>query len=165
MTWNAIDMQKMTKVQRYEFALACLEGMVREEGTPHIDDIALMATICSLVKALQPHAYWVGFYRLVADGVLVVGPYQGTPGCLEIRIGRGVCGAAALERRTIIVGDVENYPGHISCDAASRSEIVLPVFDALGNLTAVLDIDSSELNAFDEIDEYWLSTLLAVFKR
>jgi len=165
MTWNAIDLSAMSKKERYDFALACLEGIVREEGSRNVDDIALMATICSLVKALQPHAYWVGFYRLVKPGLLVVGPYQGTLGCLEIEFGRGVCGMAAAERRTIIVLDVERFPGHIACDASSRSEIVLPVFDGKGSLTGVLDLDSSEPGAFDEIDEHGLCALLAVLKR
>lgn len=155
----------MTKKERYDYAHTCLNGLVDSEGGGAIDQIALMATVCSLVKSLQPHAYWVGFYRNMGDGILMVGPYQGTPGCLQIQFGKGVCGTAALTEKTVIVPDVHAFPGHIACDAASRSEIVLPVFDCRGKLIAVLDLDSTEPEAFDQVDEHGLCALLAVFKR
>src|SRR5512146_3314050 len=106
------------------------------------DPIASMATISALVH----HAFgflWTGFYRVVSPTLLRVGPYQGTLGCLEIAVGRGVCGTAAAERRTVVVSDVSAFPGHITCDARSASEIVVPVFGRDGALIAVLDIDSS----------------------
>jgi GAF domain-containing protein len=91
----------------------------------------------------------------------VVGPYQGTLGCLRIAFGRGVCGTAAAERRTVIVPDVDAFPGHIACDARSKSEIVVPVFGADGALIGVLDVDSTELAAFDEADAAGLERILA----
>lgn len=129
------------------------------------DDIAEMATVSALVH----HAFgflWTGFYRVVEPGRLMrVGPYQGTLGCLEITFGRGVCGTAAAERRTVVVPDVEAFPGHIACDGRSRSEIVLPVVDATGELIAVFDVDSEELNMFDDDDAAGLAAILARFAR
>ncbi len=125
------------------------------------DDVAKMATVSCLVH----HAFgnlWTGFYRVVQpDTLLRVGPYQGTLGCLDIRFGKGVCGTAAAERRTVIVPDVEQFPGHIACDGRSRSEIVVPVFDRAGTLIAVFDVDSTELAAYDEADRDGLERLLA----
>jgi GAF domain-containing protein len=113
------------------------------------------------------HAFghlWTGFYRVVEqDALLRVGPYQGTLGCLEIRIGRGVCGTAAAERRTVVVPDVHAFPGHIACDARSRSEIVVPVLDPSGELLAVLDIDSDEPAAFDDDDAAGLERIVGWF--
>ena len=127
------------------------------------DDIAAMATMSALIHHAFGHL-WTGFYRVVEPGVMLrVGPYQGTPGCLEIRFGRGVCGTAAAERRTVVVADVETFPGHISCDARSRSEIVVPVFGASGDLLAVLDIDSAEPSAFDDIDRIGLERIIEWF--
>ena len=129
------------------------------------DVIAAMATTSALLHHAFGHL-WTGFYRVVEPGALLrVGPYQGTLGCLDITFGRGVCGSAAAERRTIIVPDVQLYPGHISCDARSRSEIVVPVFDAHGLLLAVLDIDSSVPDAFGEADREGLEALVAWFAR
>jgi L-methionine (R)-S-oxide reductase len=91
---------------------------------------------------------------------LLVGPYQGTMGCLEIQFGRGVCGTVASERQTRVVDDVNDFPGHIACDSASASEIVLPVFDAAGELIGVFDVDSTLHAAFDEVDREWLERIL-----
>lgn len=126
------------------------------------DDIAGMATISALLHHGFGHL-WTGFYRLVSPSQLLIGPYQGTLGCLEIAPGRGVCGTAASERRTIVVPDVERFPGHISCDARSRSEIVVPVFDRDGALMAVLDIDSDRLAAFDAEDARGLEQIVCWF--
>lgn len=126
------------------------------------DDIAGMATIAALVHHAFRHL-WTGFYRVVEPGLLRVGPYQGTLGCLEIEFGRGVCGTAAAERRTLVVPDIRRYPGHISCDARSRSEIVVPVFDRAGGLIGVLDIDSTRLAAFDEEDANGLARIARWF--
>ena len=109
---------------------------------------------CILAQAFKPRFFWTGFY--VVDPLktqeLVVGPYQGTLGCLRIPFGKGVCGHVAATGEPIIVPDVHAFPGHIACDSASNSEIVVPVFDGQGNLAAVLDVDSTELGAFDEVD-------------
>jgi GAF domain-containing protein len=106
--------------------------------------------------------FWTGFYLVdpARPDELVVGPYQGTLGCLRIAFGRGVCGAAAAERRTLIVPDVDAFPGHIACDSRSRSEIVVPVVGANGALIGVLDVDSTELAAFDETDAAGLERIL-----
>ena len=123
-----------------------------------------MATMSALLHHGLGHL-WTGFYRVVAPDLLRVGPYQGTLGCLEIAFGRGVCGTAAAERRTVVVEDVETFPGHIACDGRSRSEIVVPVFDARGALIAVLDIDSEEIGAFDDEDRRALERLVKWFDR
>lgn len=131
---------------------AVLEGM---------DDlVAVMATVACLVHEALPYASWTGFYRVVAPELLRVGPYQGPMGCLEIPFDRGVCGAAARERTTQVVADVHAFPGHIACDATSRSEIVVPVEDGRGELVAVLDIDSRSPGAFDEVDRQELEALV-----
>jgi GAF domain-containing protein len=127
------------------------------------DPIAEMATVSALVH----HAFgnlWTGFYRVVEKGRLLrVGPYQGTLGCLEIAFGRGVCGTAAAEGRTVVVENVDQFPGHIACDSKSRSEIVVPVWDRQGELTAVFDVDSDRIGAFDRRDSDGLERILARF--
>lgn len=128
------------------------------------DDIAGMATMAALVHHAFRHL-WTGFYRVVKPGLLRVGPYQGTLGCLDIEFGRGVCGTAAAERRTVVVPDVARYPGHISCDPRAKSEIVVPVFDPTGSLLAVLDIDSSRRSAFDHEDVDGLERVTRWFAR
>lgn len=127
------------------------------------DEIAEMATLSCLLHHAFGHL-WTGFYRVVEpDRLLRVGPYQGTLGCLDIRFGRGVCGTAAAERRTVVVEDVEAFPGHIACDGRSRSEIVVPVLGPDGGLLAVLDVDSEHLATFDEADRVALERLVARF--
>lgn len=126
------------------------------------DDIAGMATL----SALLHHSFgylWTGFYRVVSSNRLLIGPYQGTLGCLEIEFGRGVCGTAAAEQRTMIVPDVTRFPGHITCDARARSEIVVPVFDANRSLIAVLDIDSLREATFDQRDANGLERIVRWF--
>jgi GAF domain-containing protein len=123
-----------------------------------------MATMSALIH----HGFdvlWTGFYRVVAPGLLRVGPYQGTLGCLEIRIGSGVCGTSAQSKQTVIVRDVGEFPGHIACDARSRSEIVVPVFDRRRDLIAVLDLDSERVGAFDQDDARGLERLVEWFAR
>ncbi|MDE2486537.1 MAG: GAF domain-containing protein [Alphaproteobacteria bacterium] len=123
---------------------------------------ARMATVASMLAASFDDYFWTGFYVVDPDkpGELVVGPYQGTLGCLRIAFGRGVCGAAAATRRTQIVEDVESFPGHIACDSRSRSEIVVPVIDGSGRLIAVFDVDSERPAAFDGLDAEWLERIL-----
>ena len=127
------------------------------------DDVTAMATIAALVH----HAFgqlWTGFYRVVVPGKLLrVGPYQGSLGCLDITFGRGVCGTAAAEKKTVIVPDVEKFPGHITCDVRSRSEIVVPVFGRQGDLIAVFDVDSDRLDAFNSDDQQGLERLVSWF--
>lgn len=128
------------------------------------DEVAWMATMAALVHHAFAHL-WTGFYRVVEPGLLRVGPYQGTLGCMEIELGRGVCGTAAAERRTIIVPDVTKFPGHITCDPRVRSEIVVPVLRSDGSLLAVLDVDSERPNAFDADDQAGLERLVRRFAR
>ena len=128
------------------------------------DPIAGMATVSALVHGALGFL-WTGFYRVVVpDKLLRIGPYQGSLGCLEITFGKGVCGTAAAERRTIIVDDVNEFPGHIACDARARSEIVVPVFGRSGELIAVLDIDSEDLAAFGDEDRLGLEEIVQWFR-
>ncbi|HYU36177.1 MAG TPA: GAF domain-containing protein [Thermoanaerobaculia bacterium] len=128
------------------------------------DPIAAMASCACILKERLPYASWVGFYRAVAPALLRVGPYQGPLGCLEILFDRGVCGAAARERSTQLVPDVDAFPGHIACDSAARSEIVVPVFSPTGELIAVLDLDSHAPAAFDEADQEGLERVAALLR-
>ena len=124
---------------------------------------ARMATVASMLASSFDHYFWTGFYVVdpLKERELVVGPYQGTLGCLRIAFGRGVCGAAAATRQTQIVEDVHAFPGHIACDSRSASEIVVPVFDASGDLIAVLDVDATVVAAFDAVDAEALERLMA----
>ena len=131
------------------------------DGEPNLT--ARMATVASMLAASFDTYFWTGFYVVDPDKEreLVVGPYQGTLGCLRIAFGRGVCGAAAETGQTQLVQDVEAFPGHIACDSRSRSEVVVPVRDASGRLIAVLDVDSDQLAAFDATDAEWLERIVA----
>jgi L-methionine (R)-S-oxide reductase len=119
---------------------------------------------CILAQAFRPRYFWTGFYVVdpLKERELVVGPYQGTLGCLRIPFGKGVCGHVAATQEPIIVPDVHAFPGHIACDSATNSEIVVPVFDAVGQLAAVLDVDSTEPDAFDEIDRDGLTAICEI---
>jgi L-methionine (R)-S-oxide reductase len=124
------------------------------------DAIANAANACALIFDALPDINWAGFYFL-KNNELVVGPFQGKPACTRIALGKGVCGTAAAERRTIVVPDVHEFPGHIACDAASRSEIVVPLI-AVEQLLGVLDVDSPRVGRFDEADARGLERLAAV---
>lgn len=150
------------KAAAYDECLQAIVAIWSDEGGRSLDDIALMATINSVLSHRFDSYFWTGFYRVCGDR-LVVGPYIGTVGCLQIEFGKGVCGTAAARRETVIVPDVEQFPGHIACDAASKSEIVVPVFAPDGELIAVLDVDSDRLNAFDEEDRVGLERIVALF--
>jgi len=125
------------------------------------DAVSLMATVACELKQAFADFDWVGFYRVVGPELLKIGPYQGGHGCLVIPFGRGVCGAAARERRTQVVADVDAFPGHIACAASTRSEIVVPVFGAGGALIGVLDVDSDTPAAFDKSDAAALEAMMA----
>lgn len=153
------DMKKEDKAQRYEELLQEVEALVGAET----DEIANMANIAAAIHARMGF-HWTGFYRVcpTPDGSgeeLVLGPFQGPVACTRIRYGRGVCGTAWKEARTLIVPDVEQFPGHIACSALSRSEIVIPIVRK-GAVVAELDIDSAELDTFDAVDERYLTVLL-----
>jgi L-methionine (R)-S-oxide reductase len=130
------------------------------------DQIALMATVTCEVHYSDDRFNWTGFYRVVAPELLKIGPYQGGHGCLVIPFARGVCGAAARTRQVQLVPDVDAFPGHIACASSTRSELVLPVFDATGAVIAVFDIDSDQPDAFTQTDADALTTILhSVFAR
>ncbi len=141
-------MDHLERQETYRLALQEIESLL--EGLD--DPITAMATVASVVHLRLPYASWTGFYRVVGPGRLRVGPYQGPVGCLEIPFERGVCGAAARERTSQLVPDVEAFPGHIACDAAARSEVVVPVLDPTGGLVAVFDLDSHQPAAFTTDD-------------
>lgn len=123
------------------------------------DVIAIMSMISCEVYNAFAHFNWVGFYRVVDDGTLKVGPYQGEHGCLEIPFDRGVCGKCAREQKVQRVNDVSKLDFHIACSADTKAEIVLPVFDSDSRLIAVLDIDSTDLDVFDDVDEMYLTKI------
>ena len=124
------------------------------------DTVARMANLCALINQ-KMHFFWTGFYRVI-DGELVLGPFQGTSACFRIGYGKGVCGTAWKQKKTIVVPDVEEFPGHIACSSESKSEIVVPVFDKKGDVTAVLDIDDNQYATFDNTDAAWLEWLAAL---
>lgn len=144
-----------SKHARYAAVFARIKDLIEGET----DEIAIMATVvCELHHAFEYYD-WTGFYRVTAPGLLKVGPYQGGHGCLTIPFSRGVCGAAARTRRVQLVPDVTKVPYHIACSSTTRSEIVVPVVDAQGEVRAVLDVDSDQLAAFDETDAEWLERI------
>jgi L-methionine (R)-S-oxide reductase len=154
-----LDLRMLPKSEAY----VQLDAHVRAVLEGVSDPIAAMATISALIH----HAFgylWTGFYRVVEPNALLrVGPYQGALGCLDIAFGRGVCGTAAMEKRTMIVDDVYEFAGHITCDARSRSEIVVPILNKIGGLVAVLDIDAEFPSAFDEEDQRGLERIASWF--
>lgn len=150
------------KTADYEECFQSIIAIWRDEGGQTLDDIALMATINSILANRFDHFYWTGFYRVCGER-LVVGPYIGTVGCLQIEFGKGVCGTSAQTRETLIVPDVNQFPGHIACDPNSKSEIVVPVFGPDGELLGVLDVDSDRLDAFGEEDRRGLEKIVALF--
>lgn len=151
-----LSVQGNTKEELYENLLPQIAALLESEQ----DTIANMANIVACIQETF-HFWWVGFYRVV-DQELVLGPFQGPLACTRIRKGRGVCGTAWQERRTLVVPDVDQFPGHIACSSASRSEIVVPLLRN-NEVLAVLDIDSEHLNQFDAVDQQALEHLVALF--
>lgn len=146
----------------YPFLAKTIQSLTAGED----DQVALMATVACEVHHSDARFDWTGFYRVTGPEMLKIGPYQGGHGCLQIPFSRGVCGAAARTREVQLVSDVDSFPGHIACASSTRSELVLPVFDAAGDLIAVFDIDSDQPDAFDTQDAEALSKILAaVFQR
>ena len=142
------DLSKLPKPELYRELAAHISALIQDETDP----VANMANAASLIFHSAPQLNWVGFY-LLKGGDLVLGPFQGRPACVRIAFGRGVVGTAAEKKSVIRVGDVNEFPGHIACDTASRSEIVVPLTSADAHLLGVLDVDSPELNRFDAEDE------------
>ena len=144
------------KVQKYEALVAQAKALSEAEN----DEIALMANVAAIIHETF-HFWWTGFYRVVGDE-LVLGPFQGPLACTRIKFGRGVCGTAWKEKRSVIVPDVEEFPGHIACSSTSRSEIVVPMFRN-GEVFAVLDIDSEKLATFDDTDKKYLEKITMLY--
>jgi len=147
------------KAERYAAVAEEIAAVL--DGEPNL--VARMATVSSMLASSFEHFFWTGFYVVdeAKGDELVVGPYQGTLGCMRIAFGRGVCGTAAATRETQVVEDVHAFPGHIACDGRSASEIVAPVFGPGGELIAVFDVDSDRPAAFDGVDKAWLERILA----
>jgi GAF domain-containing protein len=149
------------KRERYVEARTAIDALLDGED----DWIAAMATVACELSHAFAYFHWTGFYRAVSERLLVVGPYQGTHGCLRIEFSRGVCGAAARTKTTQLVPDVEAFPGHIACASSTRSEIVVPILTVDGRVLAVLDVDSNDPAAFDAVDQEHLESLCAMLGR
>jgi L-methionine (R)-S-oxide reductase len=154
------DLTNSTKAELYRELAAQCRALIGNET----DSIANMANCAALIFNSVPRLNWAGFY-LLKDGELVLGPFQGHPACVRIALGRGVCGTAAESHSTLRVADVTTFPGHIACDGASRSEIVVPMLTDDSHLIGVLDVDSPELDRFDAEDEAGLSALAEIIAR
>lgn len=146
------------KEQKYRLLTEQVRSLIAGEE----DAVAVMANVCAAIHEAMG-SFWTGFYRVVGDELLL-GPFQGPVACVHIGYGRGVCGTAWQRRETIVVPDVEQFPGHIACSSESRSEIVVPVRDASGKVWAVLDIDSRELGTFDDTDRRYLEQLVGLLR-
>jgi GAF domain-containing protein len=147
-----------TKEEKYIELIPQIKALLDGET----DAIANMGNICAALKYGMDF-FWVGFY-LVKKDQLVLGPFQGPVACTRINSGKGVCGTSWLKKETIIVDDVETFPGHIACSSLSKSEIVLPLLDQQNTVTGVLDVDSDSLNYFDNIDELYLTKIINLLK-
>ena len=146
------------KEEQYKLLVSQIAALIEGEK----DMIAVMSNVAAAIHQAMGF-WWTGFYRVV-DGELVLGPFQGPVACMHIPYGKGVCGTAWQREETVIVPDVEQFPGHIACSSASKSEIVVPVFGIDGKVTAVLDIDSDELATFDETDRKYLEEITGFLK-
>lgn len=145
-----------TKEEKYQSLIPQIEGLLYGESN-------LIANLANIAAALKEGLgfFWVGFYLVDSDEELILGPFQGPVACTRIRKGKGVCGSAWRDEKTIIVPNVDEFPGHIACASASKSEIVLPVYSN-DKIIAVLDVDSDELNDFDEIDQKYLEKIISL---
>ncbi len=154
------DLSNSTTAELYQQLAAQCRALIDDETDP----VANMANCAALIFNSVPRLNWAGFY-LLKGGELVLGPFQGRPACVRIAIGRGVCGTAAETHTTLRVADVTKFPGHIACDTASRSEIVVPMLTDDSHLIGVLDVDSPELDRFDAEDEAGLSAIAEIIAR
>jgi GAF domain-containing protein len=152
-----VEMYNKSKQENYQLVKKQLQALIHGEH----NQIANLSNAAALLNQFLDRINWVGFYLMDQDSELVLGPFQGLPACIRIPLGRGVCGTASLKKETIRVQDVNKFPGHIACDAASQSEIVIPLIKD-GNLLGVLDIDSPEKDRFDELDQQQLEEFVEV---
>ena len=149
----------MEKRESYRQLLQQVESLIEGER----NEVGVLANVTAAIKETM-QCFWVGFY-LVRNDELALGPFQGSVACYHIGYGKGVCGTAWAKRETLVVKDVEEFPGHIACSSLSRSEIVVPMFNGAGEVVGVLDIDSTELATFDEVDKEQLEALAAIVAR
>ena len=155
---QALKYFAMEKEEKYKLLKQQIEALVAGED----DAVSVMANVSAAIHQ-EMGFFWTGFY-IVKGEELHLGPFQGSVACMHIPFGRGVCGTAWQRAETIVVPDVEQFPGHIACSSLSRSEIVVPLFNTSREVVAVLDIDSRALNTFDDIDRYWLEQIVQVIK-
>lgn len=147
------------KEETYKLLVSQIASLIDGEK----DTIAIMSNVAAAIHQTMGF-WWTGFYRVV-DDELVLGPFQGPVACMHIPYGKGVCGTAWQRAETVVVPDVEQFPGHIACSSESKSEIVVPVFNSDGKVTAVLDIDSERLATFDDVDRQYLEDICKLMKR
>ncbi|MDM5330701.1 GAF domain-containing protein [Neobacillus sp. CF12] len=152
-----VEMYKGSRQENYELVKKQLQALLHGEK----NQIANLSNTSALLNQFLDRINWVGFYLMDENNELVLGPFQGLPACVRIPLGKGVCGTSAKNKETIRVEDVHQFPGHIACDAASNSEIVIPLMKD-GKLLGVLDIDSPEKNRFDELDQVQLEEITAI---
>ncbi len=158
---DAVSQQKPDKQALYEALAGRIDSVLRGLD----DEVAAMASAACLIHHALSYVSWTGFYRVVNEGLLRIGPYQGPPACLEIPFGSGICGTVAAEEESLVVADVHAFPGHIACDSAARSEVVVPVYRKDGSLAAVLDLDSHAPSAFDDDDRTGLEAIAEILRR
>jgi len=151
-------MSDKEKQEKYRLLAEQVKSLIDGEK----DMISIMANMVAAIHC-EMNFFWTGFYR-VADGELRLGPFQGPVACMHIGYGKGVCGTAWKMRCTQVVPDVEEFPGHIACSSLSKSEIVVPVYNAADEVIAVLDIDSKELSTFDSTDQHWLEEIVGLLR-
>lgn len=155
MAENLIVSISANKEEKYKTLIPQIESLILGET----DMVANLANIAAALKETF-NFFWVGFY-IVKNSELVLGPFQGPIACTRIGLGKGVCGTSWKEKRTIIVPNVDEFPGHIACSSASKSEIVVPVFNRQNEVSMVLDVDSDQLNSFDSVDQQYLEQLVS----
>jgi GAF domain-containing protein A len=149
----------MNKKETYELLLKQIAALIEGEAD---NKVGVLANVSAAIHHTFDTFFWTGFYFLNKENTLQLGPFQGTPACYNIPVGKGVCGTAFAERRTLVVPDVEQFAGHIACSSLSRSEIVVPIYNKEGEAVGVLDIDSTQLNAFDDIDAQYLEQAMRI---
>lgn len=146
----------MDKKNIYEELLRQIESLIKDET----DEVSVQANVTAALHQAFDYYFWTGFYMLRNGNMLRLGPFQGPPACYSIPVGKGVCGTAFAERKTLVVPDVNAFPGHIACSSLSRSEIVVPIHNGRGEVIGVLDIDSKKPGAFDETDALYLERIM-----
>ena len=149
----------MSKKETYELLLKQIAALIEGEAS---NKVGVLANVAAAIHHTFDTFFWTGFYLFNEGNMLQLGPFQGTTACFNIPVGKGVCGTAFAERRTLIVPNVEEFPGHIACSSFSRSEIVVPIYNKEGEIVGVLDIDSTNLNAFDTIDAQYLEQAMYI---